>query len=231
MHMEIAQAVDFLGRLLQSKFDQNDLLAFKHELTKVLKTRFADHWDSQHPSRGNGFRSISNFNSQLDPVLFQAARKSSISPNLIHINLPRDFVLWIDPFSVSYRVGDHGNIMTLFEDRSRGRITFKLDPNSMPKSPGMSPHIIPPSRTSSAVRISPPPSPHLLQRNATPPLAASPLSKHVKIAKPSSQPTTTQRQQEVQSQEQNNKEDTSSSTPGTAPAKPDNKDQPLVMAN
>ena len=69
--MEIAQAVDFLGRLLQSKFDQNDLLAFKHELTKVLKTRFADHWDSHHPSRGNGFRSISNLNSQLDPVLFQ----------------------------------------------------------------------------------------------------------------------------------------------------------------
>ena len=156
------------------------------------------------------------------------------------MNLPRDFVLWIDPFSVSYRVGDHGNIMTLFEDRSRGRITFKLDPNSMPKSPGMSPHIIPPSRASSAVRISPPPSPHLLQRNATPPLAASPLSKHVKIAKPSSQPiitttTTTQRQQqqqqETQAQEQTNKEETSSSTPSTAPATPDNKDQPLVMAN
>lgn len=151
------------------------------------------------------------------------------------MNLPRDFVLWIDPFSVSYRVGDHGNIMTLFEDRSRGRITFKLDPNSMPKSPGMSPHIIPPSRASSAVRISPPPSPHLLQRNATPPLTASPLSKHVKIAKPSPQPitatTTTQRQQqETQAQEQNNK-DTSSSTPSTAPATPDNKDQPLVMAN
>ncbi|KAI9273073.1 hypothetical protein BDA99DRAFT_499949 [Phascolomyces articulosus] len=239
MHMEIAQAVDFLGRLLQSKFEQNDLLSFKHELTKVLKARFADHWDPQQPTRGNGFRSISNLNSQLDPVLLQAAVKSSVSPSLIYMNLPRDFVLWIDPFSVSYRVGDHGNIMTLFEDRSRGRITFKLDPNSMPKSPAMSPHIIPPPRASSAVRISPPPSPHQLQRHATPPpLAASPLSKHVKIAKP--QPTNTtltpvQSQQE-QVANKNKEKDTSSSTPTsttgtTTPTTPDNKDQPLIMAN
>ncbi|KAI8139412.1 hypothetical protein BJV82DRAFT_627174 [Fennellomyces sp. T-0311] len=185
MHMEIAQAVDFLGRLLQSKFDQSDLLSFKHELTKVLKARFSDHWDPQHPSRGNGFRSISNLNGQLDPVLLKAAEKSSVSPGLIHLNLPRDFVLWIDPFSVSYRVGDHGNIMTLFEDRSRGRITFKLDPNTMSKSP-MSPHLIAPSRT--PVRISPPPSPHNLQRNATPPLTSSPLAKHVKVAKQQEQP-------------------------------------------
>lgn len=83
---------------------------------------------------------------------------------MIHAHLPRDFVLWIDPFSVSYRVGDHGNIMTLFEDRSRGRITLKMDPNpapiTAPASPNSSPllqYIQP--RTSTPIRISPPNSP------------------------------------------------------------------------
>lgn len=67
--MEIAQAVDFLGRLLQSKIEENSLNKMKQELIVELKTRFSDHWDAQHPTRGNGYRSISNFNGLLDPVL------------------------------------------------------------------------------------------------------------------------------------------------------------------
>ncbi|KAL1935961.1 hypothetical protein VTP01DRAFT_95 [Rhizomucor pusillus] len=173
MHMEIAQAVDFLGRLLQSKIEETSLNKMKQELIVELKARFSDHWDPQHPTRGNGYRSISNFNGMLDPVLVTAAKRASISPELVNNSLPRDFVLWIDPFTVSYRVGDHGNIMTLFEDRSRGRITFKMDPNELPSSPAASPHLVPPVRASAAVRISPPASPQSVTKNAT----SSPLSK------------------------------------------------------
>lgn len=69
MHTEITQAADFLGRLLQSKVDDNMIKAFKEALADCLKRRFANHWDPQQPYRGNGFRAISNFNGQLDPVL------------------------------------------------------------------------------------------------------------------------------------------------------------------
>lgn len=107
-----------------------------------------------------------------------AAQKADIDAPLLHSYLPRDFVLWIDPFSVAYRVGDHGNIMTLFEDRSRGRITFKVDPainnpesssgspalnnaaiNGAFKSPVNSPRLQHLQARSSAVRITPPNSP------------------------------------------------------------------------
>jgi hypothetical protein len=107
-----------------------------------------------------------------------AAQKADIDATLLHSYLPRDFVLWIDPFSVAYRVGDHGNIMTLFEDRSRGRITFKVDPatnnpemsNGSPalnqaaingafKSPVNSPRLQHLQPRSNAVRITPPNSP------------------------------------------------------------------------
>lgn len=69
MHIEIAQAVEFLGRLLQSKVDLNVISAFKERLGELLKQRFTDHWDSQQPYRGNGYRAISNFNGELDPVI------------------------------------------------------------------------------------------------------------------------------------------------------------------
>ncbi|KAI9301724.1 hypothetical protein BJ944DRAFT_290716 [Cunninghamella echinulata] len=202
MHIEIAQAVDFLGRLLQSKLEESSITNFKEKLTELLKSKFINHWDTQQPFKGNGFRAISNFNGVLDPTLTKAAISASIPATTILTHLPRDFVLWIDPYSVAYRVGDHGNIMTLFEDRSRGRITFKLDPTNnnntnsntlnatntnannnnhtiLPKSPSQSPllqYIQP--RTTTPIRISPPSSPEALKvKNQT--NQSSPLSNQV----------------------------------------------------
>lgn len=89
-----------------------------------------------------------------------ACDKAACSSKLIHTHLPRDFVLWIDPFSVSYRVGDHGNIMTLYEDRSRGRVSLKMDPgNTGIISPSQSPRLQYLQPTSTPIRISPPSSP------------------------------------------------------------------------
>lgn len=62
--------------------------------------------------------------------------------------------------------------MTLFEDRSRGRVTLKLDPSSNTNSPAPSPNVKSPTnspmmqflqpRTSTPIRISPPNSPESL---------------------------------------------------------------------
>ncbi|RUP42730.1 hypothetical protein BC936DRAFT_138161 [Jimgerdemannia flammicorona] len=173
MIVEITQAVDFLGRLLSNKVASEALVVFKTNLTNVLQDRFAGHWDVNRPYFGNGFRAISCFNGVMDPILVKAAQMSTLTPATLYAHLPRDFVLWIDPYSVSYRVGDHGNINTLFEDRSRGssRITFKLDANSPAvssiheivhtASPTLSPlaPIFTPPRVHRPVRITPPPSP------------------------------------------------------------------------
>ncbi|GAA5809543.1 hypothetical protein MFLAVUS_002953 [Mucor flavus] len=160
MHIEIAQAVEFLGRLLQSKVDLNVISTFKERLGELLKQRFTDHWDSQQPFRGNGYRAISNFNGELDPIILTACNKSACSSKLIRTHLPRDFVLWIDPYSVSYRVGDHGNIMTLYEDRSRGKVSLKMDPgNTGIISPSQSPRLQYIQPTFTPIRISPPASP------------------------------------------------------------------------
>ncbi|KAI8070779.1 hypothetical protein BC940DRAFT_295539 [Gongronella butleri] len=184
MHMEIAQAIDFLGRLLNAKIDENSLASFKDKLAELLKARFTHHWDPQQPFKGNAYRALSNFNQLLDPVLIQAAQKSNVPVQTLLTHLPKDFVLWIDPFSVSYRVGDHGNIMTLFEDRTRGRVTFKL--NSTPPSnhgsgqpsPNSSPlmHYLQP-RTSTPIRMSPPSSPEKTKQHHQ--AQASPLANQI----------------------------------------------------
>jgi hypothetical protein len=69
MHIEIVQAVEFLGRLLNQKVEQESINTFKEKLVELLKHRFQDHWDPQQPYKGNGYRAISNFNGQLDPIL------------------------------------------------------------------------------------------------------------------------------------------------------------------
>jgi protein Tob/BTG len=69
MHIEIAQAVEFLGRLLQPKVDLDVVSTFKERLGELLQQRFTDHWDQQQPYRGNGYRAISNFNGELDPII------------------------------------------------------------------------------------------------------------------------------------------------------------------
>ncbi|CAO3643409.1 unnamed protein product [Cunninghamella blakesleeana] len=177
----IIEAIDFVGRLLQSKLDPTLIQSFKDKLYTVLIERFVNHWDVSNPYKGNGYRSICNFNGQLYPVFILAANQAGISPTTILVHLPNEFVLWVDPSSVSYRVGDHGNIMNLFTNgKSFQKQTFKTTT----------------STTSTPIRISPPPSPASSDKNVqqqkqpssspTPPSSSSssssssPLALHTK---------------------------------------------------
>ncbi|KAF9159307.1 hypothetical protein DFQ26_006706, partial [Actinomortierella ambigua] len=80
-----------------------------------------------------------------------AAKKSQLPLEMLEGHLPRDLVLWVEPFTVSFRVGDHGSINTIY-DGTRGKVTLKPDTSSFAnKALG--------GRPSYAARISPPPSP------------------------------------------------------------------------
>ncbi|KAF9177547.1 hypothetical protein BGZ51_008652 [Haplosporangium sp. Z 767] len=68
----------------------------------------------------------------------------------LQVVIPKDLVLWVEPFTVSFRVGDYGSINTIY-DGSRGKVTMKPDTTSF------QPKLL--SRPSYAARISPPPSP------------------------------------------------------------------------
>ncbi|KAK9700427.1 hypothetical protein K7432_012191 [Basidiobolus ranarum] len=126
MLLEIASATEFLCRLIPSgqlSTQQTDEL--KKYLSQIMSQKFSSHWDVDQPFIGNAYRSICNFAGRMDPLLYSVALQAQIDPSIIEQYLPKDLVLWVDPYSVSYRVGDHGPVRTLYEDRSRGRVTLK----------------------------------------------------------------------------------------------------------
>lgn len=87
MHIEIAQAVEFLGRLLNTKIEQDKLTGFKEILTELLKAKFTDHWDVQQPYKGNGFRALSNFNGQLDSIIIKGKQRKRMTVNVCSCEL------------------------------------------------------------------------------------------------------------------------------------------------
>jgi len=153
MLLEINCASEFLCRYLtvSNTVTPQLLDEFKKHIAVLMQEKYTDHWDPQRPHIGNGYRAITSFGGNVDPLLCEAARKSQLPMEMLEGHLPRDLVLWVEPFTVSFRVGDHGSINTIY-DGTRGKVTLKPDPSGMAnKAFG--------GRPSHAARISPPPSP------------------------------------------------------------------------
>ncbi|KAF9356443.1 Protein btg1 [Mortierella sp. AD094] len=153
MLLEISCASDFLCRFLSASSSCTPQIIddFKKETAALMQAKYTNHWDPQRPHYGNGYRAITSFGGKVDPLLCEAAQKSSLPVETLHGLIPRDLVLWVEPFTVSFRVGDHGSINTIY-DSSRGKVSMK--PDNSPFQPKV---VL--SRPSHAVRISPPPSP------------------------------------------------------------------------
>ncbi|KAG0200607.1 Protein btg1 [Mortierella sp. GBA30] len=152
MLLEISCASDFLSRFLtaSSSITPQIIEAFKEATVALMNEKYTNHWDPQRPHIGNGYRAITSFGGKVDPLLCKAAQKSSVPMETLHGLIPRDMVLWVEPFTVSFRIGDHGSINTIY-DGSRGKVSLKPDIGPF------QPKIL--SRSSYAARISPPPSP------------------------------------------------------------------------
>ncbi|KAJ2477405.1 hypothetical protein IWW47_006206, partial [Coemansia sp. RSA 2052] len=90
--------------------------ALRLALIDALADRYAGHWHLDRTNVGSGYRSMCNWRS-LDGALVEAAQRAKVSVAVLERLLPRDIVLWCDPYSVTYRVGDHGSVYTLYEDK------------------------------------------------------------------------------------------------------------------
>ena len=51
----------------------------------------------------------------MDPVIATAAKESGVSREELASTLPTELTVWIDPYDVSYRIGEDGSICQLFE--------------------------------------------------------------------------------------------------------------------
>lgn len=51
----------------------------------------------------------------MDPLVWQAGQRIGLTIQQLYVLLPSELTLWVDPFEVSYRIGEDGSICVLYE--------------------------------------------------------------------------------------------------------------------
>ncbi|KAI9092090.1 hypothetical protein DFS34DRAFT_584140 [Phlyctochytrium arcticum] len=121
MYTEVRTAATFLAKFLQSKTGQGSANAermsiFEQALTQRLIEKFKGHWDPQRPFIGNAFRAICIFSGSVDNTIDDALTTADVLVE--DLNFPSELVLWIDPHCVSYKIGDFGQVVTVWENKA-----------------------------------------------------------------------------------------------------------------
>lgn len=115
MQLEIQVALNFIISYLYNKLPRRRVNIFGEELERQLKKKYEGHWYPDKPYKGSGFRCI-HVGEKVDTVVEEAAKESGIDIEDIRNNLPQDLSVWIDPFEVSYQIGEKGSIKVLYVD-------------------------------------------------------------------------------------------------------------------
>ncbi|XP_036408599.1 protein Tob1-like [Megalops cyprinoides] len=117
MQLEIQVALNFIISYLYNKLPRRRVNIFGEELERQLRQKYEGHWYPDKPYKGSGFRCI-HVGEKVDPVVEQAAKESGLEIEDVRHNLPQDLSVWIDPFEVSYQIGDKGPVKVLYVDDS-----------------------------------------------------------------------------------------------------------------
>lgn len=116
MKNEVKSAVDFLANILRTSkhVSEQQVHIFKENLQNLLSSKFENHWFPSKPNKGSGYRCI-RINHKMDPLLLQAGHSCGLNETVIFSIIPKELTIWVDPFDVSYRIGENGSIGVLFE--------------------------------------------------------------------------------------------------------------------
>lgn len=115
MHLEIKVALNFIISYLYNKLPRRRADLFGEELERLLKQKYEGHWYLENPLKGSGYRCV-HIGETVDPIIEQAARRSGLDIDDIRANVPQELSLWIDPFEVSYQIGEKGAVKVLYMD-------------------------------------------------------------------------------------------------------------------
>ncbi|XP_043931659.1 protein Tob2 [Protopterus annectens] len=115
MHLEIKVALNFIISYLYNKLPRRRADLFGEELEKLLKQKYEGHWYPDRPLKGSGYRCI-HIGEIVDPIVEEAAKRSGLDTDDVRANVPPELSVWIDPFEVSYQIGEKGPIKVLYMD-------------------------------------------------------------------------------------------------------------------
>ncbi|XP_035254615.1 protein Tob2 [Anguilla rostrata] len=113
MHLEVKVALNFIVSYLYNKLPRRRADLFGEELERLLVSRFEGHWYPETPLRGSAFRCL-HLGAPPDPVVELAARRSGLDTEEVRANVPPELSVWIDPYEVSYQIGEKGAVKVLY---------------------------------------------------------------------------------------------------------------------
>ncbi|XP_056144295.1 protein Tob2 [Lampris incognitus] len=113
MHLEVKVALNFIVSYLYNKLPRRRADLFGEELERILVSRFEGHWYPESPLRGSAFRCL-HLGVLRDPVVELAARRSGLDTEEVRANVPTELSVWIDPYEVSYQIGEKGVVKVLY---------------------------------------------------------------------------------------------------------------------
>lgn len=113
MQLEIKVALNFIISYLYNKLPRRRADLFGEELERLLKKKYEGHWYPEKPLRGSGFRCV-HIGEVVDPVVELAAKRSGLAVEDVRANVPEELSVWIDPFEVSYQIGEKGAVKVLY---------------------------------------------------------------------------------------------------------------------
>ncbi|XP_006628493.1 protein BTG2 [Lepisosteus oculatus] len=113
---ELSAAAEFVTSLLRTRgfLHEPRLQVFSACLQEALAEHYKQHWFPDRPQKGSGYRCI-RINHEMDPIISKAAGRIGLSSQQLYQLLPRELTLWVDPYEVSYRIGEDGSICVLYE--------------------------------------------------------------------------------------------------------------------
>ncbi|XP_062398130.1 protein BTG1 [Sardina pilchardus] len=116
MKTEVSAASGFIASLLRTTrlLSEYQLEQFSLALEEALGDHYQHHWFPQAPCKGSGYRCI-RINHKMDPVIGRAACTVGLTVEQLFSLLPSELTLWVDPYEVSYRIGEDGSICVLYE--------------------------------------------------------------------------------------------------------------------
>ncbi|NXU36574.1 TOB2 protein, partial [Drymodes brunneopygia] len=126
MHLEIKVALNFIISYLYNKLPRRRADLFGEELERLLKKKYEGHWYPEKPLKGSGYRCV-HIGETVDPVVELAAKRSGLAVEDVRANVPEELSVWIDPFEVSYQIGEKGSVKVLYLDDSEGCSATELD--------------------------------------------------------------------------------------------------------
>ena len=128
---EIQIATQLISQYLAPYYEEERLNRFRETLVDAMVQKYSNSWEVDNPLRGNAFRAINVIDNRLDSLLIRTAQLSGV--HLSPTFFPKSIVIWIDPRSVSYRIGDYGNTIYIYDGRKPVRTSSSLA--SPPSSP------------------------------------------------------------------------------------------------